>query len=93
MLNRAQKEGAKKGNLPEAVYTHCLPHAMVDEWSTAGHAAYSAVFQLQLYPSFAQSQDYPSAVLMASSKEKDTFRIKGSKVELSHKSDRTGVKK
>jgi len=48
MLNRAQKEGAKKGKLPEAVYTHCLPHAMVDEWSTAGHAAYSAVFQLQL---------------------------------------------
>lgn len=48
MLNRAQKEEAKKGKLPEAVHTHCLPHAMVDERSTAGHAAYSAVFQLQL---------------------------------------------
>lgn len=48
MLNSAQKEEGKKGKLPEAVHTHCLPHAMVDERSTAGHAAYSAVFQLQL---------------------------------------------
>lgn len=66
---------------------------MVDEGSGAGHAADPVVFQLQLQPSFAQSQHYPCAVLMASSKEKDTFRIKGSKVELSHKSDRTGAKK
>lgn len=72
---------------------HRLPHAVADKGPGAGHAADPVVFQLQLQPSFAQGQHYPCAVLMASSKEKDTFRIKGSKVELSHKSDRTGAKK
>lgn len=75
------------------VWAHRLPHAVVDERSGAGHAADAVVLQLQLQPSLAQSQHYPCAVSMASSKEKDTFRIKGSKVELSHKSDRTGAKK
>lgn len=83
----------QEGAGPQRAWAHRLPHAVVDERPGAGDAAHPAVLELQLQPSFAQSQHYPCAVLMASSKEKDTFRIKGSKVELSHKSDRTGAKK
>jgi len=48
MLNRVQQEQEMTGKLSEVVHTHRLPHAMVDKWSAAGHAAYSVVFQLQL---------------------------------------------
>lgn len=66
---------------------------MVDDWATAGHPADSIVFELQLQPSIAQSQDYPGSVLMASSKKKDTFRIEGSKIKFSFKSGHMRIRR
>lgn len=48
MFNRVQQDQEKKDKLWEVAHTHRLPHAMVDKWSAAGHAANAVVFQLQL---------------------------------------------
>lgn len=59
---------------------------MVDDGPAAGNTADAMVAELQLQPASPQAQDNPGAVLMASSKEKDTFGVKGPEVELRHQS-------
>lgn len=59
---------------------------MVDDRPAAGDAADTMVAELELQSAGPQTQDNPGAVSMASSKEEDTFGVKGPEVELRHQS-------
>lgn len=59
---------------------------MVDDRPAAGDTADAMVAELQLQSAAPHTQDNPGAVSMASSKEKDTFGVKGPEVELRHQS-------